>query len=289
MHAHPIRVRLGEREQLYHSVGVHSPWLSGAQGLRRVGPVDALVDGAVRARQQTQAAGRRPEDAALRRRLDVRHRVTSSVHLLPPHRSLFKALAQTAARRSAFVESAVAFVRAHNFDGLDIDWEYPDAEDYANYVSLMTELRARFDIEAQVHATLLIDSIAGDGQGAPAPLRRSVGVGGEDRRRLQHRRARSVCVACVCSVECRVLDLLFLMAYDFHGGWESFTGANAPLYSRAGETGWLKSWNVVGACIARRSPTHNAGRRCAGLAGGRHEQVKDHYRRGHVRPWLDSG
>ena len=34
-------------------------------------------------------------------------------------------MANSAESRSKFVKSAVAFIKEHNFDGLDYDWEYP--------------------------------------------------------------------------------------------------------------------------------------------------------------------
>lgn len=37
------------------------------------------------------------------------------------------------------------------------------------------------------------------------------------------------------------------MAYDLHGGWEKFTGENAPLHPRGAEHGDQRQLNVV--CI----------------------------------------
>ncbi|KAH3706729.1 hypothetical protein DPMN_066117 [Dreissena polymorpha] len=43
----------------------------------------------------------------------------------------------------------------------------------------------------------------------------------------------------------RYLDFINLMSYDLHGGWEAFTGHNAPLYARAAESGEQTQLNVV--------------------------------------------
>jgi chitinase len=62
----------------------------------------------------------------------------------------------TAERRRRFVESAVEFVRRHDLDGFDVDWEYPGLpgagnvhrpEDAKNFTAVMAELRAALDEE----------------------------------------------------------------------------------------------------------------------------------------------
>jgi len=66
----------------------------------------------------------------------------------------FSDAALTPASRRRFVESAVDFVRRHDLDGFDVDWEYPGLrgygnthrpEDKQNFTALMAELRTALD------------------------------------------------------------------------------------------------------------------------------------------------
>jgi chitinase len=68
----------------------------------------------------------------------------------------FSDAALTEASRARFVESAVDFVRRHDLDGFDVDWEYPGLrgndnvhrpEDRENFTALMAALRAALDKE----------------------------------------------------------------------------------------------------------------------------------------------
>jgi len=61
-------------------------------------------------------------------------------------------IAADAGKRQTFANNVVHFMKQNGFDGLDIDWEYPEAEDrggkiedIANYVSLLQVLRQTFD------------------------------------------------------------------------------------------------------------------------------------------------
>lgn len=65
-----------------------------------------------------------------------------------PYRTAFSDLAKSTTAQEAFFESLVTFMKANNFDGVDLDWEYPVAkdrggipEDFGNYVTLLKNLR----------------------------------------------------------------------------------------------------------------------------------------------------
>ena len=66
----------------------------------------------------------------------------------------FSDAALTPASRQRFCESAVDYVRRHDLDGFDVDWEYPGLpgdknphrpEDRENFTALMRDLRAHLD------------------------------------------------------------------------------------------------------------------------------------------------
>jgi GH18 family chitinase len=54
----------------------------------------------------------------------------------------FEQLASSAESRAAFVQNLLAVINEYQFDGADIDWEYPDPGSSAqNFLKLMTEIR----------------------------------------------------------------------------------------------------------------------------------------------------
>jgi len=81
----------------------------------------------------------------------------------------FSDVALTAARRGAFAASVVEFLRRHDLDGLDVDWEYPGLPgagnphrpfDRANFTALLADLRRALDAEGAARGRTLLLTIA---------------------------------------------------------------------------------------------------------------------------------
>lgn len=69
-----------------------------------------------------------------------------------PTRTTFSDLAASESRQDAFFESLITFMLNNGFDGVDIDWEYPVAddragkpEDFKNFVTFLRRLRRRLN------------------------------------------------------------------------------------------------------------------------------------------------
>lgn len=81
----------------------------------------------------------------------------------------FSEAAATPESRARFVASAVAFVRRHDLDGFDVDWEYPGLpgdgnphgpQDKANFTRLMAELRMALDLDARARGRACLLTMA---------------------------------------------------------------------------------------------------------------------------------
>ncbi|GAA6010212.1 hypothetical protein JCM10207_005669 [Rhodosporidiobolus poonsookiae] len=119
----------------------------------------------------------------------------------------------TAESRAIFARALVAVMQQYNFDGIDIDWEYPGSEgqagnvvspnDAANFLLFLQTLRNLAGVDARLSIAVSVAGIRGaDGN-----------------------------VLTDMSGFAAVLDYITLMTYDITGTWSGFTGPNAPLYS----------------------------------------------------------
>jgi len=121
--------------------------------------------------------------------------------------SSFSTAVATPERRAKFASSAVKFVQDCGFDGLDIDWEYPDSKDALNLVLLLQAVRSNLDkysLEQNLNYHFLL-SIA-----SPA--------GPDHYNKLQLQKMD------------QLLDQWNLMAYDYAGSFSLVAGHQANLY-----------------------------------------------------------
>lgn len=79
-----------------------------------------------------------------------------------PTRTTFSDLAKSTTAQDTFFESLITFMQSHSFDGVDLDWEYPVAddrggikEDFDNYVTLLRRLRERLNATGKKYGITL--------------------------------------------------------------------------------------------------------------------------------------
>ena len=118
----------------------------------------------------------------------------------------FPNVSSTASSRETFVTSCVELMVRYEFDGIDIDWEYPGPSDKTNFTLLLQEFREQLDRRGTLDNKHYLLSVAG-----PAGYDKLVNID----------------LAAISNY----IDYMNIMTYDYHGpSWENSTNHLAPLY-----------------------------------------------------------
>ncbi len=129
----------------------------------------------------------------------------------------FSSAAATVQSRANFAQSAIQLMKTNGFDGLDIDWGYPEANEDNNYIQLLAQLRQQINQASQNDGKqyLLTTALSG----SPYILSASDYGSNPYDFSPQDLKATSDYV-----------DFINVMSYDYHGPWENTTNHQSALY-----------------------------------------------------------
>jgi chitinase len=124
----------------------------------------------------------------------------------------YSEMASDPAKRKTFIDSCVSFVPKYGFQGLDLDWEYPtfrggDEDDREHFAALVRELSV-----AMHAAGLLLTS-------AVSPGKVTIDEAYDIKALIDN------------------LDIINVMAYDYHGAWHQYVHHNAPIKQHPKDVG----------------------------------------------------
>ena len=178
--------------------------------------------------------------------------------------SKYSKLVNNPASRKAFINHAVEFLTNNNFDGLDLDWEYPKCwqvdcnkgpeSDKEAFAAWIKELHF-----ALKPAGLLLTA-------AVSPSNKVIDAGYD-----------------IPALD-KYLDYVSVMTYDYHGQWDKQTGHVAPMYQHQEDQNTFFNTVVLDIhfmLISLFTELH-----CPLLAGWRSEKEQADYGNANVRAVL---
>ena len=124
------------------------------------------------------------------------------------HSDNFARAAATKTGRHKLAKSCVLFMQHNGFDGIDIDWEFPDVKDRLHYTALLEEIRRLLDVQSSHDKKKYLLTIS-----APAGSRNYANI--------------------ELGQVAEFLDWINLMAYDFYVPASKITDFDAPLFPPA--------------------------------------------------------
>ncbi|MEP6502870.1 MAG: glycoside hydrolase family 18 protein, partial [Betaproteobacteria bacterium] len=124
-------------------------------------------------------------------------------------------IADDAAPRAAFAKSAADFLRTHpGFDGIDIDWEHPTTNGSANGVALGSPADGQGFADLMAALRSALDTLTAE-NGRKYIVTAAVNTDHAIVDKVNWKQAATS------------LDLVFMMTYDFYGGWTKTAGNHA--------------------------------------------------------------
>ncbi|XP_022696357.1 endochitinase-like [Varroa jacobsoni] len=136
----------------------------------------------------------------------------------------YSRMASTYAGRRIFATSVAAVIQKFDFDGVDLDWEYPGAVggnpymDKLNFVLLLKAIRKAIGKDKLLTVAV------------PAIVNVDIGYN-------------------VPEIS-KIVDYIHVMTYDLHGPWEPTVDNHVLLHKRRSDPAILTLFNVAGALIA---------------------------------------
>lgn len=124
----------------------------------------------------------------------------------------FTSMARDLTKRNAFVSAVASWVSTYGYDGVVLDWEFPDSTDTQRLVNFVYSLRTALGAGKEVGLNVGHGNTSYSSQGFVST------------------QAPSDNPATTLDA---IIDYLMVMSYDFHGTW-NYAGYNAPLFAVSG-------------------------------------------------------